>query len=268
VATFPVETPFGDKPLEEIDLPSAPLVKVIAQLRYPQLASMADDTVARTFARLVSKDYPIIQEAREVNLIIGVGAPGQQEQLTRPVWRLQNTDGDLTVTLGQTSLALETTAYRERREFCASFINLAQTFMGCASPPRFERLGIRYVNRIATPETLAKVTTLVRPEIIGIGTLELPSNMTLHHALIEAQFDHGSSTLLTKSGFLPPGGTVDPSMPPVETNSWILDIDSFMSGALPASESEIESTLNDLAKRAYRFFRYCVSDDFLDIFGG
>ena len=268
MATFSVGTPFGDEPLAEVDLKHAPLARVITQLRYPRLASMADDTIARTFARLVSDSYPIFEETREVNWIIGSAAPGQQEQMTRPVWRLQTAANDWSVTLGQNSLALETTEYPGRQDFCERFVSLVKIFNKCANPPRFDRLGVRYINRITDMNIISQVEPLVRPEIVGMAALRRPDGNALNHAVMEAQFDHGDTTLLVKTGFLPPEATIDLAITPVHTSSWILDIDSFVSDNLGASGAATEDQMVHLASRAYRFFRYSVSDEFLDLFQG
>jgi uncharacterized protein (TIGR04255 family) len=261
-----LSTPFGDEPLEEIHLASAPLVRVIAQLRYPQLASMADDTVAHAFAKEVSGDYPLFEEAREVSLMIAGAAISQQEQMTSQVWRLQTADGNWLVTLGRSSLSLEALAYAGRRDFCGRLVQIAGTFIRRAAPPRFDRFGIRYVNRVTNPETIADLSKLVRPEMMGTAALRLPGDVTVHHSLLEAQFNQGAHTTLVRCGVLPAGTTIDLAVPATSLPSWILDIDSAVSGADVVVADKIDDLAADLVERAYRFFRYAVNRDFLKVF--
>lgn len=261
-----LSTPFGDQPLEEIHLASAPLVRVIAQLRYPQLASMADDTVAHAFAKEVSGDYPLFEEAREVNLLIAGATISQQEQMTSQVWRLQTADGNWLVTLGRNSLSLEALAYAGRRDFCDRLVRLADTFIRNAAPPRFDRFGVRYINRVTDAETIADLSKLVRPELIGTAALRLPGDVALHHSLLEAQFNQGAHAMLVRCGVLPADTTIDLAVPATSLPSWILDIDSAVSGAGVVTADKITDLAADLAERAYRFFRFAVTRDFLKVF--
>ena len=261
-----LSTPFGDEPLEEIQLASAPLVRVIAQLRYPQLASMADDTVAHAFAKEVSGDYPLFEEAREVNLLVAGATISQQEQATSQVWRLQTADGNWLVTLGRNSLSLEALAYPGRRVFCDRLVRLADTFIRRAAPPRFDRFGIRYINRVTNAEIISDLSKLVRPEMVGAAALRLPDGVTIHHSLLEAQFNQGAHTTLVRCGVLPAGTTIDLAVPATGLPSWILDIDSAVSGADAVVADKISDLATDLAERAYRVFRFAVNRDFLKVF--
>jgi uncharacterized protein (TIGR04255 family) len=263
---FALATPLGDEPLEEVHLGSAPLVRVIAQLRFPQLASMADGAVAHELAREVSGEYPLFEEAREVSLVIAGATISQQEQMTSPVWRLQTSDGNWLVTLGRGSLSLEALSYAGRRDFCDRLVGLTSVFIRKAHPPRFDRFGIRYINRVTDASVLARMPKLVRPEIMGAATLELPDGATLGHSLSEVQLNQGAHSLLVRCGVLPAGTTIDPTVPATNLKSWILDIDSAVTGNDAVPIDKVEELSADLAERAYRFFRYAVTREFLTVF--
>jgi uncharacterized protein (TIGR04255 family) len=261
-----LSTPFGNESLDEIHLASAPLVRVIAQLRYPQLASMADDTVAHAFAKEVSDDYPLLEETREISLLIAGATISQQEQMTSQVWRLRTADENWLVTLGRNSLSLEALAYAGRRDFCDRLTRLAETFIRKAAPPHFDRLGIRYINRVTDAQVIADLPKLVQPEMMGTAALKLPRNVTIHHSLLEAQFNQDSHSMLVRCGVLPADTTIDPTVPATTLPSWILDIDSAVSGTEVVTIDRISHLTTDLAERAYRFFRYAVNRDFLKLF--
>jgi uncharacterized protein (TIGR04255 family) len=264
-----LRTPFGEDDLEEIDLRSAPLARVIAQLRYPKLTSMQDQSVVNAFAREISDEYPIIEEGSEVNLVIDNGIISHQEQKNNPIWRLRSPDENWTVTVGMTSLALEVNDYKGRADLCQRVGRLAEIFIRNVKPPRFDRLGIRYINRIAGSDSLTNLEQLVRSELLGATTLTLPAGTSIHHSLSETQFDHepGSSTLL-RTAHLPPNSTIDPSLPPVGFPSWILDIDCSITGWRNIDLHGVQRDATTLAERAYRVFRYAVTGDFIEIFRG
>jgi hypothetical protein len=91
--------------------------------------------------------------------------------------------------------------------------------------------------------------------------------VTLHHSLLEAQFNQGTHTTLVRSGFLPAGTTIDlGAIPPTHLPSWILDIDSAVSGSDVVVADKISDLAASLAERAYRVFRYAVNRDFLKAF--
>ena len=260
--------PFGDEPLEEVHLAATPLIRVIAQLRFPQLASMADNTVAQAFAKEVSDDYPLFEETREINLVIAGATISHQEQVTNPVWRLRTADDNWIVALGRASLSLEALSYTSRDDFCRRITELADMLIRKAAPPRFDRFGIRYINRVTDADIIARLPKLVRSEMLGAWGLARPQDVTVNHSLLEVQFNRGPHTLLVRCGTLPANTTFDPAaIPPINARSWILDIDSAINAVSHVQDNSISALAKDLAERAYRYFRYTVNSDFLEIFG-
>jgi uncharacterized protein (TIGR04255 family) len=227
---------------------------------------MADGTVAHAFARELSGDYPLFEETREVSLVLAGPTVSQQEQLTNPVWRLQTSDEKWLVTLGRGSLSLESLAYAGRRDFCDRLTRVAKLFIATARPPRFDRFGVRYINRVADSDIVERIPTLVRPQMIGAATLDLPDGTALNHSLLEFQVNHDAHTVLVRCGVLPAGTTIDPAVPATPLKSWILDIDSALTGADAIQADDIEDSSWQLAERAYRFFRYIVTTEFIETF--
>lgn len=262
-----LSTPFGDEPLEEIHLGAAPLARVIAQLRYPQLASMADEGVARAFAKSLSADYPLLEEAREFSIVVASDSISEQPRpALNPVWRLQTADGNWVVTLGQNSLSLESLSYSDKSDFCNRLIQIANTFIDVAKPPRFDRFGVRYINRVTDLEILTRIPDLIRTEMIGLAALRLPRDVSAHHGLLEVQFNRGAHTTLVRCGFLPAQTTIDAAVPAPTSESWILDIDSAIAEAQNIAFNRIAEITDLLVDRAYRFFRFTVKPDFLELF--
>ena len=56
-------------------------------------------------------------------------------------------------------------------------------------------------------------------------------------------------------------------MPPLDSESWILDLDTFSEAAANFDPDEIAAAALRLAKRGYAFFRWSVTQQFLDTFG-
>jgi uncharacterized protein (TIGR04255 family) len=80
---------------------------------------------------------------------------------------------------------------------------------------------------------------------------------------------HKGAQLKARWGHVPPGSTVDPAaLDPVETLSWILDLDMFRSDPHQFDPAELLRTARTFAERIYTVFRWAVTDDFLRHYGG
>ncbi|RYE14113.1 MAG: TIGR04255 family protein [Sphingobacteriaceae bacterium] len=79
----------------------------------------------------------------------------------------------------------------------------------------------------------------------------------------------GNRNMFLKYGHLPPNTTTDPlGFEPVESRSWILDLDMHSSEVSKFSVDRISSQAEEYASVIYSVFRWAVTDDFLMHFGG
>jgi uncharacterized protein (TIGR04255 family) len=60
---------------------------------------------------------------------------------------------------------------------------------------------------------------------------------------------------------------IDPSIPPVPADSWVLDLDAYNEDAEPFDAKQIAQSALRLAGRGYAFFRWSVTPEFLEKFG-
>ncbi|MEU1413265.1 TIGR04255 family protein [Streptomyces sp. NPDC005731] len=263
------QTPFGDDPCADVPLREAPLARVLTQLRFEPLAVLESPNAASLFAAEIGQDYPYLEKDTEINMVIGPGQVSPAMGQT-PVWRFRSPDRATTVSLSNGSLSLETTAYRGNTEFCSALSKLAEALKKVTYVPAYTRLGYRYTNRVTDLAVLQDLSKFVRSEILGVSGAELGRNVTLRHSLAQAAFEFdGTAGLLAQWGEMPPGGTYDPSLPPLEQRSWILDLDAFYQATEVSSNPEhVRTKAISLAASAYRFFRWVVTDDFLVHFGG
>ncbi|MFE7538733.1 TIGR04255 family protein [Streptomyces rhizosphaericola] len=264
-----LQAPFGDEPCEDVPLPVAPLVRVLAQLRFDPLAVLDSPNSASLFAAEIGKDYPYLEKGAEFNMLI---TPGQvsPQMGQNAVWRFRSPDRKTVVSLSNGSLALETSVYGGRTEFCSALSSISAALKKVAYVPAYTRIGYRYTNRVVDQKALAKLPSLIRPEILGISGVQLDGRADLQHSLAQASFKIDASRgLLAQWGEMPPGGTFDPSLSSFEQRSWVLDLDSFyQSSEVSSDPEEVRRRAEMLSDSAYRFFRWAVTDDFLLHFGG
>lgn len=263
-----MESPFGDEQVAEVPLKTAPLVRVLSQIRFPRLAALATrEDSANAFAAAMAVDYPILTEQREVAVTITPEGATQSPGGAR-VWQLRSADEAWQVSFTDSFLAVDTSAYTSREDFRDRVVEVWGRFVEVVAPPFIERVGVRYVNRVDDPATLADLAALVRQEALGGATLALNGGVQLSHSMHEALYNLDAlNGLQARWGILPPGAVLDPTLQPVQTVSWVLDLDAFRLGRGGTSTEDVAGPVEQLAERAYRYFRWVVTSAFLERFG-
>ena len=261
-------SPYDDQDIEEIDLRDPPLVRVIAQVRHPPLTALIADTGKETALRVaegLSASYPIFEETRDAQYI--VTSDGIEERQTASsTWHLRSADEQWQVSFGREFVALDASSYAGRNDFHVRLEEALRVYAETVSPPSATRLGIRYTNRIEDQALLADMPRFIRQELLGPLSSDLPREITLAHVFSQAQFNEPAGGLVLNWGLLPPNGLFDPTLKPLTTTSWVLDIDAFSSTRLPFDPTSLVDASKSLADRAYRSFRWAVKEDFLQAF--
>jgi len=255
-------SPFGAEAIEEVPLHDAPLIRVLAQVKVNRLSSLASgEDAARQIAFRLRERFPYFAEDREYGLSISPQGVGHTLEGQR-VWRLRSTTSTV-VTFGESFLAVETSDYTSRSAFVGELVAAWNAFSAVVEPGPSERVGVRYTNMLPIPKGVSTVRDLVRAESLG-GYAEPTAEARLMFSLTESHYslpDHRG--LLVRSGFVPKGATVDPSLPPVETPSWVLDLDAFRMDERLLGAQSLEQEAGSLAEQAYRYFRWVVTPTFL-----
>ena len=258
--------PLTSPPPEEVPLRGAPLVRVIAQVRFPLILSVERADFVAPFQEAIRAAYPVLRQ--EVAQGILIGAQGVAADRKFAAWRFADGDGAWRVSLAPGFLALETTAYTSRTEFLERFDAAVSALHEHVKPGRIQRLGLRYIDRV-TGDALKDIRQLVRPEMLGV--IGAPPGANARQALSEAIFDvpGDSEQLLARWGLLPPRSTVDPAgIEAIDEPSWILDIDMFSTKQRDFEPAAISADARRFAERLYTVFRWAVTPDFLKRYGG
>ncbi|WP_084655312.1 TIGR04255 family protein [Nocardia altamirensis] len=272
MASGVVRSPFGTESVDEVPLSNPPLVRVLAQIRFAKATELwVDDSAARHFIAAMKSAYPIVDQKQETAFKIG---PGGVEPVpeTNMLWQLESPDREWLISFGDAFFALTSQNYSSRTEFIGRLMSAWKVFTESVDAIRSERIGIRYINRIADSDAVDRLDMLVRPEMIGESLAPIGAKVKRLHSIGEAQYALGEGEgFKARWGLLPPGGAFDPSVPTVDSPSWVLDLDAFVqipADAPSVAIDQISDRLHNLATRAYRYFRWTVTDDFLVEFGG
>lgn len=258
--------PLTAKPPDEVPLKGAPLIRVLAQLRFPPILSIEESTFVASFQEAIRDKYPILQPEQARGVVIG--PLGVVPAEPRVIWRFVNIDATWRVSLASDFVALETTAYSSRSDFLERLESVLAALNGHIKPKIVERFGLRYIDRL-TAQDVTDLSKLVRSEVAGIVATDL--GKYLQQAISESLFDlpEGSGQMLARWGLLPANTTIDPAaVEPVAELSWVLDLDMSLSTQREFKVEGLMSEAHHFAERIYTFFRWAVTDDFLRRFGG
>jgi uncharacterized protein (TIGR04255 family) len=250
----------------EVPLVNAPLIRVVAQVKFPLIVSIEKKEFIAPFQEAIRDDYPILRLEKTREFTIGA----QTLESTPPnvAWRFGDAKGVWRASVSSGFVALETTTYTSRSDFIKRFKILLEAVNKHIEPKLVDRIGIRYIDQVKG-ESFNKISKLVRKEVLGI--LGTPAIDYTQHALSETLFDlpDSKAKMLTRWGRLPAQATPDPdAIEPVSGPSWILDIDVFCNEHKPFIPSKLTAEADKYSKRIYSFFRWAVTDAFLQEYGG
>lgn len=250
---------FDDMP-EEVALSSAPLVRVLCQVRYSPTPELVDDQNERQIAGLLGDLFPVRGSVDGVLFIPGLNAAPQQDTMRT----FEDIEGAWRASVTPNFLALETTAYDRRTGFLDRLAKVLAAVHEVGAPPRVTRIGLRYTDRIENPTGLRD---LVRPALLGMVSEveddELVENQIQQALVVDSA---NQAKVQVRSLCLPPRVGFDPSINPVESRSWVLDIDAYTESPRRWDPVELSSVAEVLAKRAYQVFHWAVTDKFRETY--
>jgi uncharacterized protein (TIGR04255 family) len=252
--------------VQEVPLARAPLVKVLCQVRFPRPLGFSQETIdaART---LLASSYPVLREKNETVVIFSEDGVSQQPE-GKKLWTMSDVAEDWQVILSDKFVALETRRYTSRAEFIERLGELLKAVQNSYSPPVYDRIGVRYVNRIDDPSDLELLPKLVQPVALSGLTVPLGDETEIVHSITDTLFKDGGVNVQARWGWLPGGATIDAGTPAPPNEHWILDIDVYSAGTGPFVAEELAGQANDFAAKSYRLFRWVVTEDFIAHFGG
>lgn len=255
--------PFSSPPPSEVLLKRAPLIRVLAQVRFPGVLSVNDQSFVAGFQEAIRSTYPILRvEQTQGFNVTPMGVAPVTPEMT---WRFLSDPAETwRVSLSPTSLTFETKDYGRREDFVRRFRELVVALRAKVDPKFTERIGVRYVNRLAD-EDFARLSSWVRPELLGLLSHPQGDGGTVLHQLSEMLATTGDTTLAARWGAMPPGQSYDLSaIDPIRSQSWLLDIDSYIEKLDDADVEAVVQRTIDLSAKAYTFFRWVMTEAFVE----
>ena len=261
----PQDHPFA-APVDRVPLANSPLIRVVTQVRYPQVLAVGSESFIAPFQELIREDYPIL--GKELQALIRVSDSEISPSDGGIVWRFSDPEEEYQVSLATGFVALQVRSYKNREDFMERWGKILEAISQTIKPIRVDRYGIRYIDRIDEKALLDDLETYVRPELLGpvgsdLGQAEIARSVTDSVFVVSDEYK-----LKAKWGLLPANEAPDPELLLSDSPSWILDLDGFIEGRPEFSTPELLEVAQDLSDIIYRFFRWATTDEFIRHFGG
>jgi uncharacterized protein (TIGR04255 family) len=252
-------------PPPEVPLTDAPLVRAIAQVRFPPILSIEQQAFVGSFQETIRAEYPILEPVKTQSLI--VNADGASVTPTpQTTWCFWNTERTWRISLASSAVSIETTKYTSRSDFLARLEDLLVKLHSNFHLSQIDRLGLRYIDRVVG-QNLQDILQLIRPEMAGVMGSNLQEN--LHQVLHESLFVLPEAQIAARWGLIPANATFDPyAIDAIPESSWILDLDISAATTQLFSVEALMQQAQNFTERIYTFFRWAVTDEFLRRYGG
>lgn len=253
---------------ERVHLERAPLVLILCQLRFNDHPALGQRPAADAILERLKPEYVEVVNQDVTEAVFHLDAPGVAvQQHTAQSFILRSPGSPWWVLLSPSIATLVGTKYSERQDFLSRITELRKALTEQAQVSAVERVGVRYVARVADENFLSDLNTYVRPDVLGGTRLPLADETQLTQTVSDTIIQQGATVARVRAGLMPAGATPDPAIAPIGRSSWVVDIDTFNADYRHADES-VEDTAAELAQNQYQLFRWLVTDDFLRYFGG
>lgn len=241
-------------------LARSPLQLVVWQVRYEPVPRASEARVAlAVHESLGGREGPFAKMEPLQNLNITLG-PQPFSQATANGWRLTSSSGDWTAQLLGDQASLETTAYETwEGTFRERLFGLVDAVTDELQPQTFNRVGLRYVDRITEPpvETALEWSRYLNPEFLGLVMHEVlgPGVVATQQ---QVDLDAGDDKRATvRHGFFR-------DQLQAGKLTYVLDFDMYREGIAEWDATAIKALADDLNELALRIFQQTVTSEMLD----
>jgi uncharacterized protein (TIGR04255 family) len=259
-----IDEPFGAA-VPSIPLSRSPLTFVVVQVRFPLVVSIGEESFIGPFQEQIRGTYGDLRREEETQILLG--PDGVQNVKGGVVWRFSDGGDGWEVALAPEFVALATNSYTNREDFLGRLGQVIAALEQWLHPPKVRRLGVRYIDRVEEQDHLRRLSELLRAEILGPHNVARPEAVTLNNVITDCDYRFSDDSILrARWGFLGPRTTFDPAIAPVDSPSWVLDLDASH-GERDFDAAAITDQVQVFTDRIYRYFRWAVTDEFLAAYG-
>lgn len=122
------------------------LKQAVCELRFPTLMELGDSRPPSALVAALRKEYPHLELANQVTIGVGASTGSSNAHIFR------SSKFDWTVSLSQSSLSIETTAYKGFPQMRERILRVVDAAAKIIDSDFFTRVGLRYINVIDVDE--------------------------------------------------------------------------------------------------------------------
>lgn len=266
-------------------LEDAPLVQVLAQVRFPVVAHFQELTGVASVQDALLDMLPYLEQRQVQQLTIALGpdvmAPAPSA--TTVVWRFTGDDQWTLVLAPDAASLFVGDGYRGIDDFAQRFSRVLKALYETKRVLRCDRLGVRFLNVVESPPGDEHAwARWFRPELVGwIGAGLLREHTSLHSSITQSQlatppvgpFAGAPATVqaLIRHGVLPAGTGIPLESGEARTvsqESYVLDLDCFIQAPQRFDLETLIVQFGALHTQIDTFFRWSLTEEGLEHFGG
>ena len=209
---------------ESKKLPRAPLILVLAQIKFPPVLRM-DKYVPDIQESLRREGFTDYRPGQALTIIVGEGRTDRANW-----WEFGCSDKRSQIVLSRDSVSLMTTGYSTFEDFLTRLGQMVRPIEGHVGISSAHQLGLRYVDLLAEIDDL-KTEDLLAPGFRGLpaGSIDPDIKETATSFVVQARTPHGVLTVRSVqvlgagNQVIPPDLTPAPPMPfPLKFPDWVL----------------------------------------------
>jgi uncharacterized protein (TIGR04255 family) len=240
----------------------SPIIEAFCEIRFLQDTPW-DLTIPGLFYEDVKADYPKKESLQQTRVEWQAGPEGISNRITGDIslMRFRREDDKALIQIGPNVLSMHVLPPYPKWPFFRTMIqNGLDSYRKIASPAGFERIGLRYINRISIPSTEPGQQVQIEEYLLALPHLPSPVPQTFLRWFMNVAVPHEDSngTLAIQTA----------NLPPTESNAinFLLDMDY---SALDIQKVSMESSLNWLEMAHQNIendFESCITDKTRDLF--
>ena len=259
---------FGDVP-KSVRLDHAPLARVSWRVRFARISKIEVESYIAEFQEAIREKYPRLERGMTMGVDVAVnGGAVEPRPISSILWRLSDASNSFRVILGADSVILDTNKYVSRDDFLSRFEFVLNNLGETVRPSLVEEVNVKYVDRLTNADDLDTLPSLINERLLNVLHPTLIDNIEYSMSEITGKTKEGR--INARFGLLPPNFSHDPSViEPIDGASWLLDVTANSTGCdqKDFDPTALTEELSRAAARAYAFFRWSVTQEFLDRFG-
>ena len=230
-------------PVEAVQLKGAPLVHVIAQVKFNSQTALSTQAGALRVQESLADEYPrLLAAPPRPTITLG---PGNVSTQLVEQWQLTDLEGQRSLVIGQDQISIETSVYTVWPELRKRIVAGLDALADVTKPRVQERIGLRYINQIPRSDA-GGFADRIASEFLGIN--DLPGwRDHLMAALSQTVATHDSTQLTLRYGS---GAGVQG----LDQDAFLIDIDMADESPKGFDQARVVETfdaLNDVSLRCF-----------------